>query len=433
LLLASLYVLTVQVYRSDRLALAVVALALTLPVISAGSILMTIDAPYCCLWGWSLVFVHHALFGRAAWSWAAAGACIALGVLAKHTMVLFPPLVGLYLLMTPAVRGALTRPGFWLMTATGALGGLPILIWNAQHDWVTLKHTRSHAGMQEGPFIHPLGPFTYLGLQFALLLGFWFVGWVRAMWDHRPTVETRAEVRYLWWLSVPMIAFFAVFSLKNGGGEPNWPITGYLSGTVLMAAWLADQLRSPSGWYRRLSLASTLFFCGLGLLLTIAVHDTSLVRPLILRCAGSGQVRRFDPTCRLRGWHVLAQHVDRVRAELQREGNEPTIAASWWIYPGELGFYGAGHPRVYSVGLALSDRHSQYDLWHPNPLADADAFRGDTFIIVGATEDKLWPAFESVETRPDIVYSEDGIEISRWALHVCHGYRGFPPPTTAKH
>src|SRR5207253_2471216 len=55
LLLASLYVLTIQVYGRPRLALAVVALALTLPAIAAGSSLMTIDAPYACCWGWALV------------------------------------------------------------------------------------------------------------------------------------------------------------------------------------------------------------------------------------------------------------------------------------------------------------------------------------------------------------------------------------------
>src|SRR6266542_3237328 len=56
LLLAGLYVLTLQVYRSDKLAFAVVALALTVPIVAAGSLLMTIDAPFACAWMWALVF-----------------------------------------------------------------------------------------------------------------------------------------------------------------------------------------------------------------------------------------------------------------------------------------------------------------------------------------------------------------------------------------
>src|SRR5947209_19911756 len=69
LLLASLYVLTVQVYRRERWALAAVGIALTLPLIAAGSSLMTIDAPFTCCWGWALVFGHRALFRGSAWAW----------------------------------------------------------------------------------------------------------------------------------------------------------------------------------------------------------------------------------------------------------------------------------------------------------------------------------------------------------------------------
>ena len=35
-----------------------------------------------------------------------------------------------------------------------------------------------------------------------------------------------------------MFLVFFAFSFKTGGGELNWPITAYLSGLVLTAAWL---------------------------------------------------------------------------------------------------------------------------------------------------------------------------------------------------
>src|SRR5262245_694392 len=62
LLLTSLYVLTVQVTGRERLALGVVAAALTLPAVAVGSSLMTIDAPYTACWGWALVLGHRAVF-----------------------------------------------------------------------------------------------------------------------------------------------------------------------------------------------------------------------------------------------------------------------------------------------------------------------------------------------------------------------------------
>ena len=49
---------------------------------------------------------------------------------------------------------------------------------------------------------------------------------------------------------------FLLFSVKTGGGEPNWPVTAYLSGLVLAAAWLARQLRVAAAWCRRWTAAA---------------------------------------------------------------------------------------------------------------------------------------------------------------------------------
>src|SRR5439155_2364822 len=73
LLLASLYLLTVQTLRSEKLAAGVVALALTLPPVAAGASLMTIDPPYTPCWGWALVAGHRAAVRGPAWAWPVAG------------------------------------------------------------------------------------------------------------------------------------------------------------------------------------------------------------------------------------------------------------------------------------------------------------------------------------------------------------------------
>jgi hypothetical protein len=137
-------------------------------------------------------------------------------------------------------------------------------------------------------------------------------------------------------------------------------------------------------------------------------------------------LRRLDPTCRLRGWRTsLAAAVDRVRERLRREGAEPLVAASVWYEPGELGFYCQGHPVVYSLGLALGDRHSQYDLWRPNPVADAPAFAGATFVYVGGVNDAVREAFEQVGPTETVTYQEGNQPVARWTVTVCRGFRGF--------
>ena len=421
-LLAGLYILTVQVHRSDKLAFFVVVLALTLPIIAAGSSLMTIDAPFMCTWMWALVFGFHAVFRQANWAWPCAGVCLMLGVLAKHTMVLWVPCLALLLLTTPSLRSHLRGVGFWMMTGMGALGGVPILVWNAQHDWVTLKHTQVHAGFDHDGGIRWLGPLAYLGAQFGVLLGFWFVAWLRAMWQHRPTVEARPA---------PIFVFFWLFSFKNGGGEPNWPLAAYLSGMVLVAGWMRQEWHHAVAWQRRMIQGGTVAFAALGLMLTVAVHDMLPLQPVLLQLAGPASkqhpmpLRRVDPTSRLRGWRHLAVEVDRLRAELEADGIQPVLATERWTQTSELRFYCDGHPAVYCFGVKMGDRDSQYDLWRPNPIRDASMFHGRAFLLVGVELEALRPAFKVFEPRRAIEYRENGQLIAAWKVAVAHGFRGW--------
>jgi hypothetical protein len=434
LLLASLYVLTVQVYGRERLALAVVALGLTLPLVSAGSSLMTIDAPYTCCWGWALVLGYQAIFRRSAWAWTAAGLVVGLGILAKYTMVLWLPSLGLFLLTSPQHRRLLVGRGFWVLTSVAASCCLPILVWNMKYGWVTFRHVGRLAGLHEGAGIRWEGPLVFIGVQFALLLGFWFAAWAAAMVRHCPWTERDDGLRYLWWLSAPTFLVFLLFGFKTGGGEPNWPVTTYLSGLILAAGWLARQLGAPQGWYRRLSWASLITACGIGMLLNVLLYRSDWAYPLLAHLEGPPTaerplpVRRFDPTCRLRGFKTLGAEVDGIRADLRKAGIEAVLAGSNWSLPGELGFYCAGQPTVYSVGPPLGDRRSQYDLWRPNPVEDPARFLGRTFIVVGASDEVLRDAFDAVEPSRLVVYREAGQPVAMWLVTICRGFRGFPLP-----
>jgi hypothetical protein len=273
---------------------------------------------------------------------------------------------------------------------------------------------------------------VYLGTQCGLLLIFWFVCWLGALIVYRPWAEPEAGVRYLWWMSAPMFAVFLGFSVKTGGGEANWPIAAYVSGLVLAVLWLDRQLRSPRRWYRWWTAGNLGVTCAAGLALTVFVHKSDVIWPLLTRFTGPPDdarplpLRSLDPTCRLRGWQTLAEEVDHIRAELLARGVEPVLAGSNWSLPGELGFYCAGHPAVYSLGLKLGDRHSQYELWHPNPLDETSAFSDRTFILVGPVTPDLRQAFAEVETSHIVTHVEAGQPIAAWGITVCRGFRGFP-------
>jgi hypothetical protein len=440
LLLVSLYILSVQVRGREHLGLGVVCIALTLPIIAVGASVMTIDAPYTCCWGWALVLAYQAIFRVSRWAWPAAGIVIGLGILAKYTMGLFIPSVFLFLLANPAHRYLLRRPGFWVMCAVALLCCLPILIWNAQNQWITFDHLRALAGFgpavadepADGPRFHWLGPLVYVGGQAALLLGVWFVTWVLAMVAYRPGIEKDAGLNYLWWMSSPGFVWFWAFSPKTGGGEVNWPVTAYLSGLVLAAVWLGRQFESPRAWYRRCTRINLGVGCALGITITLMAHHSEVLHPLLSRFTGKPTrenrfpLRRVDPTCRLRGWRTLAAAVDAERQRLQSEGaGEVVLVGHSWTMPGELGVYCKGHPQAYTLGPLVGDRHSEYDLW-PGPLSQPEDFRGRTFLLVGDPFPALSVGFEKIETSREIVHCEDGQPISCWVLTVCRGYKGFP-------
>jgi hypothetical protein len=431
LLLAGLYVLAMQVFGRPRLALTVVAGALTMPVVLAGSMLMTIDAPYTCLWCWALVFGYQAV-KRGGWAWEATGLCIGLGILAKYTMVLFLPSVGLFLLFDARQRRLLVSGGFWSMVGIALLCCLPILVWNSRHDWVTLRHVQRLAGLageSSAGELRWLGPLEYLGRQAGLCLVFWFGVWLAAMAAWNPLRVRTSGVRFLWWLSAPTFLVFLGFSLKTGG-QPNWPVTAYLSGGVLAVGWLVGYLESAQPQARRLLLGGAATACLVGLALCLLLHCSERVYPALASLAGPPTLeqprplRKLDPTCRLRGWRTLAAGVDELRRQLAEQGEEPVLAAGSWSLPGELGFYCTGHPEVHCVGLLQGDRHSQYDYWG-GPLQDAEPYLGRTFILVGCSAATLRSSFDQVDPPIYVEHREAGRPLAGWVVLVCHGFRGF--------
>jgi hypothetical protein len=175
----------------------------------------------------------------------------------------------------------------------------------------------------------------------------------------------------------------------------------------------------------------------LGLAVTLIMYRSDWIQPVLAQLAGPPTaerplpLRRFDPTCRLRGWRTLTAEIDRLRDVLRAEEIEPILAGSSWGLPGEIAFYCRGNPTVYSLGLALGDRHSQYDLWQPNPIADPEVFAGKTFIFVGEITDVLRSSFEQIDSSDTVLYRESGQPIGKWTVTVCRGFKGFSNAVSA--
>jgi hypothetical protein len=372
-----------------------------------------------------------------------AGVAVGLGVLAKYTMIIWLPSLVLFLLISADHRRLLWSSGLWLMIGmVVALGCLPILIWNVHHNWVSFRHVSGLAGLSQdtGSRWHLEGPLVYLATQFGLLLGYWFVAWACALGACAPWRESNPSRRYLWCMSAPMFALFLCFSVRTGGGEPNWPVTAYLSGILLAIGWLLpDGETEPTSQFKSLGRRNLPWISLVGLALIVFVHRSDLCQAPLAWVGRKIQphnlfpLRVADPTCRLRGWRDLAAEVDRLRDEIRRSGREPVLAAASWALPGELGVYCAGHPDVYCFGPYLGGRRSQYDFWRPNPEADPEQFRGRDFIVVGGMSAAVREAFEEVGPAIEVVHRSGQEPIGSWAIYVCRGFRGFSTPTLEKY
>jgi len=438
-LLTALYILTYQSYRHDRLALAVVLVALTLPPISVSSIIMTIDSPFLCLWAWAVVVGRWAIVDGKQWAWPVAGLIVALGILAKYTMGLWLLSAGLFLLFTPAYRDRLFRPGFWVMVITAGLSALPVLYWNSEHDWVTFKHVAVQAGVVESKKntgFRPFGPLEFAAGQAGVLLVFWFICLLAALVRYRPWGTTTISARFLWWMCVPTFAVFGASSFK-AAGQINWPAAGYVSGSVLVAGWIVEMLRSPNRLTRRLVRWGMVFAIAIGTLATLLAHDTripmALVAPYVAEETRENPtpIRNLDPAARLKGSRFLGTELNAIRQEIHnRDGHDPVLVGFRWDQPGLLGFYTDGQPQAYTIGLFLGiDRHSQYEFWHPNPIEDAQAFKGRTFLIVGGGDPRssIAHAFDSIDEPKILEYRENGRAVGWWVAYVCRGFKGFDP------
>lgn len=444
-MLLGIYLLVFRIFNNARLALLALITALTLPFIHVGGLLMTIDAPYACAWTWAVLVAHCILFSprfsggsedaearqqnsRNILLWLLLGLIVAIGVLAKHNMALFVPSLGLFLLLSPAHRHELLRPGFWLMAWTGAvIGGGPILWWNAQNNWVTFLHvgTQATGASTATSGIRWLGPLEFFGTQAALLMGLWFVLMItgfakcgarlcgarlyRAK-DNQVTRYNRVPQQqlFLTCMALPMLLICLVFSFKVRI-EPNWTVTAYITGLIL-AGWMLLERWSSPRWRR-----TTYIVMGLGIVLSAMIHFSSVLYPVHALLMPEVSPRKWDPTCRLKGWDTLASEVNKLR---QQEKVEPVLFGSTWSYTGALAFHLPDQPTVYCLGPVTGSRYSQYDFWRPNPLHDPADFAGKDAIIVGELSPQVRAAFEKIEPTQRVQAREQGLVIAEWNVTV---------------
>lgn len=395
---AVLYALGRDLY-GEKVGACSAALFQVVPLFSVYGVVMTIDAPFVFFWLLSMLLLLRAVRRNAAFHWALLGASVGLGLLAKYTMAFFYLSSVLYLLTSEDRRRLLLTLGPYVGVLVSLLFFSPVVIWNAGHDWVTLRHTlESHVQVQRGLNLSLAGLLEFTGSQLGALTPLLFVLMIYAVIRNRKTPEGA----FLFWSSAPVLLFFFAKSIQ-AKVQANWAMTGYLAGLIAFSAVYANGL----AWKGKKALLA--LAVAMPLFLTAVAHYPSLLN----------LPPELDPSARLRGWEALGEEVGRIGAEL--EGPSFIFSDSYQV-ASELAFYVKGHPVTYCINLGR--RMNQYDLWPgPEGLLHYDA----VFVTIGDTRmpEAVGNAFDGYEKRLFSIYDGKGRKLRDCSIFICRGFKGF--------
>lgn len=304
---------------------------------AAGGFLMTPDTPQVVLYALTLwAFIRGITEDRRGLI-LLSGIFFGLGLLSKYPMVLLPPLLFLFLLLSDTHRHWLRRPVLWFSLLLGFLIFLPDILWNRAHHWVSFRF-QWHHGMEahQGP---PLATFLdYLGGQILVLTPgiYLLLLWVGAVSFSRAFFKKETAILFLWLTSYPILLFFAYSSLK-AKVEANWPVEGYLSAFVLAAIVIAERL-DGSVFLRRWTWGSV----GLGVFMILVVFVQALYPLLPLN-------PKMDGTGRLHGMHRLDRGIRRMAGHLPHNERPAAWVVDGYQKASELKFLEYGQTPVYHI------------------------------------------------------------------------------------
>lgn len=409
-----LYFFSLELFSSHKVSFWAAFSVLVIPIFSAGSMLMTIDAPFVFLWllaGWLSWRAVQASSGH--YLWLALGAALGLGFLAKYTMLLFIPSLFMFLLVSGRQRRWLARKEPYLALVLALVLAGPVIFWNAAHGWVTVKHVMGQGGLYSGALISPKYFVRFFTSQLGVISPLLFIGliWALVKAGHLGLRRGEESFLFLFWLSFPTLALFFLLSLHSNV-QANWPAAAYPLALVALAALLA--LRPMEA-----KLVRKGFYLALGL--ALAMSAAGYYTDFLYRLKPDFKVRN-DPTNRLRGWRELGRRVGEILQDGQSE--RMFIFSDRYQLASELAFYTPGNPRTYNVNLGR--RLNQYDIW-----GGLSELQGSDGLFVRSGRDQLAPevaaAFNECTSLQPLEVTRLGRTIRVFSFFRCRGFSGFPP------
>jgi hypothetical protein len=340
--------------------------------------------------------------------WLAAGLFAGVALLSKFTAVMLAPAVVAFALVPDWRRRWLLSPYPWLAALIAVVVFLPVLIWNAQHDWASFRFQFVRAVADHELSFRTVGDF--LGLQFGLvgfvllpvvLSGVTLTAW-RGYRRREPVAILLSTA-----VAVPFLYFFwKSLTLRVGDTWPMflWP-AGFAATAINLfmlsrEGWPDWMVKSSFGW-ARLAVIS-------GIAFVVAVFLYYVAAPWNF-------IGRADPVGGEAGYERV---VERARDQLQKTGATWIATTDYRTYAMLRWYFnGSGVPVI-----QINERGRFQDFRDPG-MADIKDHIG---LYVGREPDDRLPLWNSTTAKRQplerVERSWRGIVMDTYALEKLTGW-----------
>jgi len=307
-------------------------------ILFAGTIIATPDTPMIFFLIAGIFHFYRACRSGKWLQWLIAGLFFGCALLSKYVAVLVFPAILLFLIFTRE-RTWLKSIKPYITLAISFIVFLPVVIWNAQHNWLSFSFQLQHGIGGTFPNWQKFGEF--LGGQAGILGPLLFVIFVIALikiiveWKYHSK-----EVKLLFFLALVFFGFFLISSMQKKV-EANWAAFAYIPGMLLITYLYLQDWQMRTGW--RITWVINWFL----LIVVLLVALVQVYVPII--------PIKYDPTDWLYGWKQLGQDAALIiddYPELIPAANRHQIASELIVY--------SGHD---FVCFDLGNRIHQFTLW----------------------------------------------------------------------
>jgi hypothetical protein len=233
----------------------------SLPIVQVGFHIVTPDSPLIIFTWLTLWFAWRAVNESQPRLWLWSGVMGGLALLGKYPGVLVVGGVFFALLSCREGRAQLKTAWPWLAGILSLIVFLPVILWNAQHDWLSFAFQLGHGIKVKADKDLGMLLSAFIGGQVLVAMPWTLVAMLLATLSRgkqEPLASGYSHALLVWGFMLPLLVF-GLAGLTDLSA-PNWPETAYAGGTVLLAGALNRWLRRGGEWRRGGVITVSLLF-----------------------------------------------------------------------------------------------------------------------------------------------------------------------------